>query len=230
MLKKLFNSLISGGGSNDSHISDLDDAIHIRRKDNVVTDNILDSTIDCTIDRSRASANVDEAIHVRRRGSLPQSISVQPFVTEAVDDDIKQQLPIKSIVPPSIVSSSYEMDQFEQKFRLFILQEDIEGAEDRINDIYHDDVVHMMDGLPQNKSQIKQLYIAMLQDDLKRSIKSFNVLDNSHVEAVIHTKNEKVNFLGRSLITLKDGKIIRTEKIESVPECSTLMKRVAKAA
>ena len=229
MLKKLFNSLISGGGSNEEHISDLDDAIHIRRKDNVVTDNILDSTIDCTIDRSRASANVDEAIHVRRRGSLPASISVQPFV-EAVDDDIKQQLPIKSSVSPSIVSSSYEMDQFEQKFRSFVLQEDIEGAEDRINDIYHDDVVHMMDGLPQNKSQIKNLYITMLQGGLKRSIKSFNVLDNSHVEAVIHTKNEKVNFLGRSLITLKDGKIIRTEKIESVPECSTLTKRVAKAA
>jgi len=184
----------------------------------------IDSTIDCTIDRSRASTNVDEAVHVRRRGSLPQSISIQPFV-EAVDDD-KQQLPIKTIVP----QSSYEMEQFEQNFRSFILKEDIEGAEDRINDIYHDDVIHMMDGLPQNKSQIKQLYIAMLQDGLKRSIKSFNVLDNSHVEAVIHTKNEKVNFLGRSLITLKDGKIIRTEKIESVPECSPLKKRVAKAA
>jgi len=229
MLKKLFNSLISSGGSNDEHISDLDDAIHIRRKNNVVTDNILlDSTIDCTIDRSRMSTNVDEAIHVRRRGSLPSSISIQPFV-EAVDDDIKQQLSIKSIVSPSIVSPCHKMDQFEQKFRSFI-QEDIEGAEDIIDDIYHDDVVHMMDGLPQNKSQIKQLYIAMLKDGLKRSIKSFNVLDNSHVEAVIHTKNEKVNFLGRSLITLKDGKIVWTEKIESVPECSTLKKRVAMAA
>ena len=215
MLKKLFNSLISSGGSNDEHISDLDDAIHIRRKNNVIS---IDSTIDCTIDRSRMSTNVDEAVHVRRRGSLPQSISIQPFVAEAVD--IKQELPIKSIVSPSSVSSSYEMDQFEQKFRSFIIQEDIEGAEDIIDDIYHDDVIHMMDGLPQNKSQIKQLYIAMLQDGLKRSIKSFNVLDNSHIEAVIHTKNEKVNFLGRSLITLKDGKIIRTEKIESVPECS----------
>ena len=209
MLKKLFNSLISSGGSNDEHISDLDDAIHIRRKNNVVTDNILlDSTIDCTIDRSRMSTNVDEAVHVRRRGSLPQSISIQPFVAEADADDDKQQLPIKSIVSPSIVSpSSHEMDQFEQKFRSFIIQEDIEGAEDIIDDIYHDDVVHMMDGLPQNKSQIKQLYIAMLKDGLKRSIKSFNVLDDSHIEAVIHTKNEKVNFLGRSLITLKDGKI-----------------------
>jgi len=176
------------------------------------------------------STNVDEAVHVRRRGSLPSSISVQPFV-EAVDDDIKQELPIKSIVSPSIVSpSSNEMDQFEQKFRSFIIQENIEGAEDMINDIYHDDVIHMMDGLPQNKSQIKQLYIAMLKDGLKRSIKSFNVLDNSHVEAVIHTKNEKVNFLGRSLITLKDGKIIHTEKIESVPECSTLKKMGAMAA
>ena len=227
MLKKLFNSLISSGGSNDEHISDLDDAIHIRRKNNVVS---IDSTIDCTIDRSRASTNVDEAIHVRRRGSLPQSISIQPFVEADADDDIKQQLPIKSIVPPSIVPSSYEMEQFEQKFRSFIIQENIQGAEDMIDDIYHDDVIHMMDGLPQNKSQIKQLYIAMLQDGLKRSIKSFNVLDNSHIEAVIHTKNEKVNFLGRSLITLKDGKVIRTEKIESVPECSTLKKRVAKAA
>jgi len=167
------------------------------------------------------STNVDEAVHVRRRGSLPQSISIQPFVAEAdADDDIKQKLPIKSIVPPSIVSSSYEMDQFEQKFRSFIIQEDIRGAEDMIDDIYHDDVIHMMDGLPQNKSQIKQLYITMLKDGLKRSIKSFNVLDGSHVEAVIYTKNEKVNFLGRSLITLKDGKIIRIEKIESVPECS----------
>ena len=121
MLKKLFNSLISSGGSNDEHISDLDDAIHIRRKNNVVTDNILlDSTIDCTIDRSRMSTNVDEAIHVRRRGSLPQSISIQPFV-EAVDDNIKQQLPIKSIVSPSIVPPSNEMDQFEQKFRSFMV-------------------------------------------------------------------------------------------------------------
>ena len=117
MLKKLFNSLISSGGSNDEHISDLDDAIHIRRKNNVVS---IDSTIDCTIDRSRMSTNVDEAIHVRRRGSLPQSISIQPFVAEADADDDKQKLPIKSIVSPSIVSpSSHEMDQFEQKFRSF---------------------------------------------------------------------------------------------------------------
>ena len=47
---------------------------------------------------------------------------------------------------------------------------------------------------------------------------------------MIHTKNEKVNFLGRSLITLKDGKIIRTEKIESVPECSSIKKMGAMAA
>jgi len=70
MLKKLFNSLISSGGSNDEHISDLDDA---------------DTTIhfNSTLRRSR------------------------------------RQLPIKSIVPPSIVSSRYEMEQFEQKFRSF---------------------------------------------------------------------------------------------------------------
>ena len=116
MLKKLFNSLISSGGSNDEHISDLDDAIHIRRKNNVIS---IDSTIDCTIDRSRMSTNVDEAVHVRRRGSLPSSISVQPFV-EAGDDDIKQQLPIKS--PPS-----YEMDQFEQKFRSFKYKKILKG-------------------------------------------------------------------------------------------------------
>eukprot|EP01083_Nonionella_stella_P038994 106033_1 len=111
--------------------------------------------------------------------------------------DFKQS---SKLIPPS---DRYELRKLEQKFRAWIGASDSHGASALVDDLYHDDVVHMMDGVPMNKAALKKLYAYTLERGTKVSVKKFQVIDRTHVEVVVHTRTSHLEFDGHTLITLR---------------------------
>ena len=158
-----------------------------------------------TIRNSRTS-QLDRAFHVKRS---PLTAVHPEKISNVYDAKMKNDT--KKSIPPS---ERYELWKFEQKYRAFVAA-DNNGISALVDDVYHDQVVHMMDGVPMNKAALKKLYIDMLNRGTKRTVEKFQVIDGSHVESVIHTRNQQIELYMRSSMTLKEGKIVRVEKIES---------------
>lgn len=161
---------------------------------------------------------LDRAVHVQTQRD-PLHINHRPKNYNRImcdtqlpsDQEVVYKHSIKSLSP----GERYELWKFEQKYQTLVNTTDYHDASDLIDNIYHDDVVHMMDGVAHDKSALKKLFIHVLKQGASRTIKKFNVIDSTHIETVIHTRIEHMEFYGRHMMTLKGGKIIRVEKIES---------------
>lgn len=89
------------------------------------------------------------------------------------------------------------------------------GAESVFDDLYDDNVIHMMDGVAMNKTFLKALYAQVLKEGAARSLEDFRVLDSKHVECVIRTVTPSADILARTIMTVEDGKIIHVGKLEN---------------
>lgn len=163
---------------------------------------------------SEDSCEIDKPIRTRRQRPSPTGIAAQykPVST-------RRQRPS----PPAMAASKYpeyanlkNMLSFERKYREFVSTSDSDVASALFDELYHDQAVHMMDGVAMNKTSLKSFIGELLKSvDTKRTVKKFNVLDDSHVEVVIHTNTGYMELDSRSVLSLKGGKIFRVEKIES---------------
>lgn len=189
-----------GRVNSSTRIPELDGAIHYNRGS--LKDTIAETT--GTISDTKRTPELDGMKHIE----CTDTIAVMNLSTTKST---------KSLAP----SDRYEMKKFEDRYKEYVSAVDHEGAANRIAGLYHDQVVHMMDGVPMNKSSLYNFYVSLLNDGTKQSVEKFRVIDSHHIESVIHTKNKQWDFCVRALITLKDGKIIRVEKYESAPSMST---------
>lgn len=214
MMKKLFptsTSRMFGNYSKQTDQSELDRPIHRQRchgrKKNGDNNIPLDVTIDCTIiDHSCASSDLDRAVHGR-----------QTLDCSELDKVIHIRAPCQPHTKAANKSIISKRAQFVKKFRAIIDARNSLSSDILIDDIYHDDCIHMMDGLPMNKSALKKFYAAILNDGTEQTIEKLSFLDDTHVDAVIRSMKDDMSFVRRSLITLQDGKIIRVEKIAPPP-------------
>ena len=161
-------------------------------------------------------SELDGAIHVRRHTSA--KLPVHPVEVRGVSDESRQDESFSTIdsnpIPPS---HQLELLKFEQKYRDFVATSYSYGdASARIDDLYHEHVIHMGDGVPMNRAALKNLYRYLLSDGrTTRRVEEFIVIDDTHVQSVIHTRNKQLDLFVKACLTLKDGKIIRVEKFES---------------
>mmetsp|Transcript_10899 Transcript_10899/g.24074 ORF Transcript_10899/g.24074 Transcript_10899/m.24074 type:complete len:217 (+) Transcript_10899:98-748(+) len=159
----------------------------------------------------RQISELDVAVHVRRAQSFHSEQNSKMDDTKHVTRT--NTLHCNTPIPPS---DRFKLWKFEQKYKAFVAATDGTSAS-LVDDLYHDEVVHMMDGVAMDKSALTKFYAFMLNQGTKRTVKKFQVIDGTHIEMVINSKNQqKMEYVYRALITLKDGKIIRVEKIESV--------------
>ena len=198
-----------GNGNSGRRIPELDGAFHQSRRGSL-KDTIAETigTIGSTNDTNR-TPELDGAMHIKCTDPI------------AGMDHMSTTILTKSLAP----SDRYELKKFEDRYKEYVSAVDHDGAANRIDGLYHDQVVHMMDGVPMNKSSLYNFHVSLLNDGTKQSVEKFRVIDETHVESVIHSKihskNRQWDFCVRALITLKDGKIIRVEKYESAPSMST---------
>ena len=187
-----------GNGNSGRRIPELDGAFHQSRRGSL-KDTIAETigTIGSTNDTNR-TPELDGAMHIKCTDTV------------AGMNHMSTKISTKSLAP----SDRYELKKFEDRYKEFVSAVDHDGASNRIDELYHDQVVHMMDGVPMNKSSLYNFYMSLLNDGTKQSVEWFRVIDETHVESVIHSKNKQWDFCVRALITLKDGKIIRVEKYE----------------
>ena len=160
---------------------------------------------------------LDGAVHSKRvpfSAPTPSAMNHYKLVDneKSLDDTMRIVL---NCTEPMSRDDAYSLWKFEQRYRAFVASTDVQGARALIDDLYHDNVIHMMDGIPMNKTALQHLYVEMLKQGTTSSVIKFQVIDSNHIEVILHTKNGCMNFYGRSVITLKDDKIIRVEKIES---------------
>ena len=195
-----------GNGNSGRRIPELDGAIH-KSRGGSLKDTIAETigTIGST-DTNR-TPELDGAMHIKSTDTIA-----------GMNHTMSTTISTKSLSP----SDRYELKKFEDRYKEFVSAIDHDGASNRIDELYHDQVVHMMDGVPMNKSSLYNFYMSLLNDGtFKQSVEKFRVIDETHVESVIHSKNKQWDFSVRALITLKDGKIIRVEKYEIAPSLPT---------
>ena len=223
MMKKLFpTSRMFGNYSKQTDQSELDRPIHRQRchgrKKNGDNNIPLDVTIDCTIDHSCASSDLDTAVHGRQFVAQPSCPNKQSSLDcSELDKVIHIRAPYQPHTKAANKSIISKRAQFEKNFRAIIDARNSLSSDILIDDIYHDDCIHMMDGLPMNKSALKKFYATILNDGTEQTIEKLSFLDDTHVDAVIRSMKDDMSFVRRSLITLQDGKIIRVEKIAPPP-------------
>jgi len=88
-------------------------------------------------------------------------------------------------------------------------------AESVFDDLYDDNIIHMMDGVAMNKTSLKALFAQVLTEGATRSLENFRVLDSKHAECVIRTVTPSADILARTIMTVHDGKIIHVGKLEN---------------
>lgn len=146
---------------------------------------------------------LDRAVHVKYVSARPAA-SVHPQkirsarskkIGNADDVGVKLNKTVKPLPP----SERYELRKFEQNCRAFETANDV-GKHGLVDAVYHDQVVHMMDGVPTNKTSVKCFYLDMESRGTKWSAKDFEVTNGSHTQPVIHSRDErmKLSFKGKN--------------------------------
>jgi len=170
------------------------------------------------------NSELDRAIHVKRRGknkaaACPSSgldlvrrrVAVHPMTKS--DENKYESKTNASFV--HCTEKSLQLKDFEKKYKAFIAAADKASAEALFDDVYHDGIVHMMDGIPMDKTALKNHFDVIFDQGTKMTVSKFRVMGDQIESVVTYTSNEHMNFRSRSLLTLKEGKIIRAERIES---------------
>ena len=80
--------------------------------------------------------------------------------------------------------------------------------------LHHQDFVHSMDGKPINKSQGKELLIALAEIGTKMSILKFEPKDEVHFESGIRVTNENMDVVGYSRGTISGSMVLKIEPHE----------------
>ncbi|KAL7547097.1 hypothetical protein ACHAWF_010410 [Thalassiosira exigua] len=179
----------------------LDDAFHAPRRS-------------CPIEQGTSS--IDGAFHVPQRSRSSPSSRLSPDIDRAFHV-VPQRTPrshsAKSI--PARHGRDSDLSHFERRYRAFVTSVDDRAS--LVDDLYHDQVIHMMDGVPMDKAALKRLhaFIDALDQGAERTVDKFEAVDPTHVESIVRTRTSAFDFYMRSTITLKDGKIVRVEKLEN---------------
>jgi hypothetical protein len=71
-----------------------------------------------------------------------------------------------------------------------------------------------MDGVPMDKAALKK-FVDVVGKGAERTVDKFEATDPTHVESIVHTRTGTFDFYLRSMMILKDGKIVRVEKLEN---------------
>ena len=190
--------MVGNGNSAGRRIPELDGAIHHSRGGSL-KDIIAETAGTIGSTDTKRTPELDGAMHINCTDTIA-----------GMNHTMSTTISTKSLAP----SDRYELKKFEDRYKEFVSAVDHDGASNRIDELYHDQVVHMMDGVPMDKSSLYNFYMSLLNDGTRQSVLKFRVIDETHVESVIHSKNKQWDFCLRALITLKEGKIIRVEKYE----------------
>jgi len=155
MSRRLLRSIT--GKSDRGRISELDDAIHIKTPRSA---------------RRNVKRHIPDVVVIEGSARPPASTAAIVEVETAHTQEPGSTETGKPIPP----SGRYDLMKFEQKYKAFVSAADDAGL---IDELYHDDVVHWMDGIPMSKNQVKELYSFLLTERTERTVESFKVLDST---------------------------------------------------